>query len=311
MVSIVTGGCGFIGSHLARRLVSNNEDVKIIDDLSKGDISRIKDVINSIEFFKVDIRNYTEIKSIFKDVDTVFHLAAQVSVFNSIEDPSYDASVNVLGTLNVLKAAYENNVKRFVYVSSAAIYGNPVKLPIDEDHPKNPLSPYGLSKYTGERYSMLFNALYELPVTAIRPFNVYGPGQNPDDEYAGVITKFVSRILKNQSPIVYGGSQTRDFVYVSDVVDGILLAAKVKDAVGNSFNIASGTEVTIEELAKIMIKISGKKLAIEYAPPRKGDIKQSVANITKAKQILGYSPKVSLEDGLREVFKYLETRLVE
>lgn len=306
MTAIVTGGCGFIGSHLARRLIAKGEDVRIIDDMSKGRIERISDIINNIELFKVDIRNYEEILNIFKNVDKVFHLAAQVSVFNSLEDPYFDASVNILGTINVLKAAVVSKVDRFVYVSSAAIYGNPVEVPITEEHPKAPLSPYGLSKLIGERYSLLFKYLNDLKVSVIRPFNVYGPGQDPNDEYAGVITKFITRVLEGKSPIVFGGNQTRDFVYVEDVVEGAILASEKEEAIGESFNIASGKEITIDELAKIIIKISGKDLDIIHQPLRKGDIERSIADISKAQQILGYKPKIELETGLAKVYDFFK-----
>ena len=308
----LTGGCGFIGSHIAHELVKQNYQTIIIDNLSKGTLDRIKDIKHLVEFHKVDLRNVDELREVFPRDDDVFviHTAAQVSVHKSVEDPTYDASNNIFGTLNLLNISREfGNVKRFIHFSSAAIYGNPKYVPIDENHPKNPISPYGISKLSSEFYAINYSALYNLNVVSIRPFNVYGPGQNPDDPYAGVITIFVSRILDDKPPIVYGGYQTRDFVNVKDVVSSVFLAMKKLDVKGESFNIASGTEISIKELAELLLKISGKQnLNPIIEELRAGDIIRSVANIEKAKKLLGYTPHVSLEEGLREVVEWMRNK---
>ena len=313
MVKIfLTGGCGFIGSHIAHELVKQKYQTIIVDNLSKGSLDRINDIRDLVEFYKVDLRDIDELREVFPKDDDVFviHTAAQVSVHKSVEDPSYDAANNIFGTLNLLNISREfGNVKRFIHFSSAAIYGNPKYVPIDENHPKNPISPYGISKLTSEYYAINYGTLYNLNVVAIRPFNVYGPGQNPDDPYAGVITVFVSRILDDKPPIVYGGYQTRDFVNVKDVVSSVLLAMKKLDVRGESFNIASGSEISIKELAELLLMVSGKQnLKPIIEDLRAGDIIRSVASIEKAKKLLGYTPRISLKDGLKEVVEWMRNK---
>ncbi|MGQ4832893.1 MAG: GDP-mannose 4,6-dehydratase [Candidatus Asgardarchaeia archaeon] len=312
MIVFLTGGCGFIGSHIAHELVKRDYSIVIVDNLSKGTLERISDIKDSVEFHKVDLRNFDELKEVFPKDDNVIviHTAAQVSVHKSISDPTFDATNNIIGTLNLLNVAKDSgNVKRFIHFSSAAIYGDPKYVPIDEDHPKNPISPYGISKLTSEYYAISYNILYKLNTVAIRPFNVYGPGQNPDDPYAGVITIFISRVLDGKPPIVYGGNQTRDFVNVKDVVSSVILAMERLNIQGEAFNIASGVEVSIKDLAEIILRISGRQdLSPIFEAFRTGDIARSVASIEKAKKLLGYNPKVSLEEGLKEVIEWMKRR---
>ena len=303
---LVTGGCGFVGSHIVRELVARGEKVTVIDDLSRGSLDRIKDVLDEIEFIKGDIRNESIVSKIMEGINVVIHTAAQVSVTKSIEDPFYDGSVNVLGTITLLKEAQKRKIKRFVHFSSAAIYGEPQYVPVDEDHPKNPLSPYGVSKLSGDHYAQLFYRLYEVPTVVIRPFNIYGPGQTPGDPYAGVITIFIERAIKDLAPIIYGGTQTRDFVNVKDVVKAVLLAVERDEAVGHVFNIASGKEITINKLAEIIKNIANSKREAIHKDFREGEILRSVASIEKAKKILGYVPSVPLEDGLKEVYNWMK-----
>jgi UDP-glucose 4-epimerase len=294
---LITGGLGQVGSYLGERF-SENHEVTVLDNFSNS-LNNSK-FSPDIKVIKDDIRNRRVVNELVDKVDVIIHTAAQISVNKSIEDPIYDADNNINGTLNLLEAARRSDIKRFIYISSAAVYGKPKKLPIDEDHPTNPLSPYGLSKLTGERYTILYHNLYGLPVVCIRPFNIFSPRQNPNSPYSGVITKFIERIGNNQNPIIFGdGYQTRDFVYIEDVVDVIFKVMEHKGAIGNIFNIGTGKSTQIKELADIIIKISNKNLEPEFVSAQIGDIKESYADVTKAKKILGYVPKFDLEEGLK------------
>ena len=305
---LVTGGCGFVGSHIVKKLVKSNEKVKVIDNLSRGSLDRIRDVLDKIEFIKDDIRSKNTVSKAMKEVDVVIHTAAQVSVTKSIEDPLYDGSVNILGTITLLEEARRREIERFVHFSSAAIYGNPKYVPVDEKHPKNPLSPYGVSKLSSDYYARMYYQLYKVPTVVIRPFNIYGPGQNPGDPYAGVITVFMERVINNKSPVIYGGTQTRDFINVKDVVNAVMLSIKQEKAVGQAFNIASGVEITIDKLAEIVMNISNSKREAVRMGFREGEILRSLASIEKAKEILGFRPKVSLTDGLKEVYEWMRSK---
>lgn len=249
---LLTGGLGYMGSHLCRRL-SEDDKIIILDNFSNN-LKNIKKQKN-VKIIYEDIRNRMVVDRITKGIDIIIHTAAQISITRSIEDPIYDADNNIVGTLNLLEAARKYMTKRFIYISSAAVYGAPIYLPVDEKHVTNPISPYGLSKLTGERYSLLYHDLYGLPVTCIRPFNIFGPGQMKNS-YSGVITKFVDNVKSDNCPIIFGdGSQTRDFVYINDVVDAILLIMKNDDAIGQVFNIGSGNPTNIKDLANIIIEI--------------------------------------------------------
>ncbi len=293
---LITGGLGQVGSYLGERF-SENHEVTVLDNFSNSlDMKSSPD----IKVIKDDIRNLGVVNELVGETDAIIHTAAQISVNKSIENPIYDADNNINGTLNLLEAARKSDVKRFIYISSAAVYGKPKKLPVDEEHPTNPLSPYGLSKLTGEKYAILYYNLYGLPVVCVRPFNIFSPRQNPNSPYSGVITKFIERIGNNQNPVIFGdGNQTRDFVYIEDVVDAIFSAIENKRAVGEVFNIGTGRPVRITELANTIIKISNKNLEPAFAPAQIGDIRESYADITKAKKVLGYIPKYILEQGLK------------
>jgi UDP-glucose 4-epimerase len=238
-----------------------------------------------------------------QNADAVIHCAAQIYVSRSIEDPLFDAQNNVIGTLNLLNAARKADIKRFIYFSSAATYGDPARLPVDESHPQEPLSPYGASKLAGEKYTLMFHRAYGLPSTVIRPFNIYSPRQDPSNPYSGVISKFMDNVSKGKPPVIFGdGSATRDFVSVHDVVGMVMLMLEKPDAVGRAFNCGTGTKTRIDELAETVIKLCGKNFVkSEFLPMRPGDIKDSYADISLAKKMLGYTPKVTLAKGLKDI----------
>jgi UDP-glucose 4-epimerase len=294
MSILITGGLGQVGSYLTEELLKKKiNQITVLDNYS----SNIKNFTlpEAVNIVKGDIldRNLTD--ELVSDSDIIIHSAAQVSVVNSIENPVHDAEVNILGTINLLNAAKKSNIKRFIYISSAAVYGKPEYLPIDEKHPTNPLSPYGLSKLTGEKYAMMFHVLYGLPVVCLRPFNIYSPRQNPNSPYSGVITKFIERERLGKPPVIFGdGNQTRDFVSVHDVVDVVIKCTEREEAVGEVFNVGTGVATTINELAKLC-----SEMEPEYQAARSGDISESYADISKLRALLGYEPRYRLENGIK------------
>jgi UDP-glucose 4-epimerase len=298
---LVTGGAGFIGSHVVAKLAEQGYSVRVLDNLSTGKLSNIDNLLQdgSVDFIQGDIRDASDIKAAVGGVDAVFHLAAQISVPLSILNPNLNHEVNVVGTSNLLNASRRAGVGRFMFVSSCAVYGEPVYLPIDEAHPTNPISPYAESKLTSEQECLRLSKEHEIEPVVVRFFNVYGPRQGLND-YSGVITKFIERIKQNLPLIIFGdGSQTRDFVFVQDVADALLLASKNKDANGQIFNIGTGKATTIKSLAETLLQLSDSKVDLQFAPERSGDIKHSYANISKANKILGYKPEFSLSKGLK------------
>jgi len=302
----VTGGAGFIGSNLSRELSKDNH-VVIFDDLSSGFLKNIEDITekNNVEFVKGTINDIDLLQKTFKDVDYVFHQAAIASVVKSIEDPVKSNYVNVNGTLNVLAASKDNKVKKVIQASSSSIYGDTTISPETENILPDPLSPYAVGKLAGEYYCMVFNETYNLSTASLRYYNVYGPNQDPTSEYAAVIPNFITKILNNEPPFIYGdGKQTRDFVYVKDVVNANILAAE-SNATG-VFNIANGKTITITELAKLIMKIANKNFKLMYKDVRSGDVKHSLADVSKAKEKLNYEPKFDLERGLKETIEWLQ-----
>lgn len=303
---LVTGGAGFIGSHLVDRLVSRGYNVKVLDNLSTGNLANIQGHIDSgkVEFVKGDITNLEQVKTCISGMDAVFHLAAQISVPLSIKNPQFTYETNIAGTLNLLSSlASKNPDAKFVFISSCAVYGEPQYLPVDENHPTNPISPYAESKLLGEYYTLGFNQNKLLKTAALRFFNVYGLRQGLND-YSGVITKFIDRIKQNQPLTIYGdGSQTRDFVHVSNIVDSIVCCLENPNAEGQVFNVGTGNALTIEDLAKNLIQLSGSSSTITHAPIREGDIKHSYANIKKAATQLNFQPTMQLNTGLQELLK--------
>lgn len=303
---VVTGGAGFIGSNLVRVLAKENE-VIVIDDLSTGNLENIKDLIDnqSIKFVEGSITNLGLIQKTFKNVDYVFHEAAIPSVPRSVKDPVKSNYANVNGTLNVLVAARDNRVEKVVYASSSSVYGDMPVLPKKEDMKPRPLSPYAVSKLVGEYYCQVFTEVYGLSTVSLRYFNVYGPWQNPLSEYAAVVPKFINRALNDESPIVFGdGTQTRDFTFVGDTVNANILA--MKSNLGGVFNIAGGKRISINELAQLVMKIIGRDLDVVYDDPRLGDIRDSLADISKAKEELGYEPRFDLTKGLEETLQWFQ-----
>jgi dTDP-glucose 4,6-dehydratase len=307
--ALVTGGCGFIGSHLVEALINRNCEVVVLDDLSTGKIANLKSVerCKNFTFVRGDIRNFDLVKTVVKDVEVIFHEAAIPSVVRSVENPLLTHEVNVTGTLNVLRAGLDAGVKRFVYASSSSVYGDVKVLPKREDMPTFPISPYGVSKLAAEQYCRAFHRVYGLQTVCLRYFNVYGPRQTYGP-YSGVITIFINRILRGESPVIYGdGKQTRDFTNVVDVVHASFLAAKIKGAVGEVFNIATGKPTTINILAKKILKLCGRNdVEPKYAPPRSGDVRFSYADISKAQKILGYKPSVELNEGLAKLIEWFQ-----
>ena len=301
---LVTGGAGFIGSHLVDRLIDEGFEVVVLDDFSSGRRENLNQHFGKANFCLVegDVRDRADVRKALKGVDVVFHLAAIVSVDFSVKNPLLVNEVNVGGTLNVLRESLKAGVKRFVYASSCAVYGEPVHLPVDEGHPARPFSPYGVSKLAAEHYCRVFHAVYGLETVCLRFFNVYGSRQ-ASGPYSGVIMKFVDRLKRGKQPIIYGdGEQTRDFVFVKDVVDACMRTMRCENCVGEVINVGSGREITINELAKILIRLfKVQKVKPVYTESRIGDIKHSCADMSRAKKLLGYKPKVSLVEGLKRL----------
>jgi UDP-glucose 4-epimerase len=298
---LVTGGAGFIGSHVVDRLVNSDYDVRVIDNLSTGRLSNIENHIDSgrVDFVKGDIRDAQLVKNCVRNVSAVVHLAAITSVPFSVQNPDLTYDTNVAGTVNLLISCAEQKIPKFVFVSSCAVYGEPRYLPLDEKHLTEPISPYAESKLDAERFCLGFHERQLLKSAVLRLFNVYGPRQGIND-YSGVLTRFIDRGKQGLPLVVYGdGSQTRDFVNVCDVVEAVLNAMAHEAAEGDVFNIGSGEAISIRDLAETVLELVGLNSEIIYENPRFGDIKHSYAEISKAKKFLGYKPKVPLRDGLR------------
>jgi UDP-glucose 4-epimerase len=302
---LVTGGAGFIGSHVVDRLVEGGYEIRVLDDLSMGKLGNIQSHLSSgkVEFVRGDIRDASLVNKILEGVNVVIHMAALVSVPLSVENPNLTFDINLLGTLNLLRSSIVKHIDRFVFISSCAVCGDPESLPVTEQARTNPISPYAESKLIGERYCLGFSERQLLHSVVLRFFNVYGPRQGMN-EYSGVITRFIDRCKQKLPLTIYGdGSQTRDFVNVKDVAEAILASTKSNKAEGEIFNIGSGKPTTIKELAETVLELTGVGSKISYEKPRAGDIKDSYADITKAKKFLSYEPKVSLREGLQMLLK--------
>jgi UDP-glucose 4-epimerase len=295
----ITGGAGFIGSNLAHALSVENEIV-VVDDLSTGRIENLSE--QDIEFIQGSVTNLQLLRDAFEGVECVFHLAAIASVQKSVEDPLKVNDVNLRGTLNALVAARDAGVRKFILASSAAVYGGSPELPKREDMRPDPKSPYAVTKLAGEHYCSVFQELYGLDTSVLRFFNVFGPRQDPSSEYSGVISKFISAVLMGGQPVIYGdGEQTRDFVFVNDVIQACILIAR-KKAAGVS-NVARGERTSLNSLIRTLGAITGKDIHPRYALGRAGDIKHSLADIERIRAI-GYRPLFSVEDGLRETLEW-------
>jgi nucleoside-diphosphate-sugar epimerase len=299
---LVTGGAGFIGSHIVEELVNLGENVRVLVNFSTGRRENILPFLDKIELMEGDIRSYHIVRQAVEGIDFVLHQAALPSVPRSIKDPITTNEVNVVGTLHILDAAKCAGVKRVIYASSSSIYGNSEELPKREDMPSNPLSPYANSKLAGENYCKIFTSIYGLETVCLRYFNVFGPRQDPNSQYSAVIPRFIQLIKEGKRPIIYGdGAASRDFTYVSNVVNANLLACTAKDAVGEVYNIACNEQITINCLIRKLNDIFGSNIKPIYATPRPGDVKHSYASIEKARRILGYNGIVSFDDGINRL----------
>ena len=308
---VVTGGAGFIGSHLTEELAGRGYHVIILDDLSTGKLENIAGLINStnsitpqiqgVEFIQGSITDLSLLQKLFQNVDYIFHQAAIPSVPRSVENPQASHEANITGTLNVLLAARDNGVKKVIYASSSSVYGDTPTLPKREDMSPNPQSPYAVTKLAGEYYCQVFHQVYGLSTVCLRYFNVYGTRQDPNSQYAAVIPRFMQRTLHGKAPIIFGdGDQTRDFTFVKDAVEANILAAE-SDAIG-IFNIGRGESVSINRLAELVIRLVGNSVEPIYEEPRPGDIRHSLADISQA-IAFGYKPKWTLEDGLSKTLE--------
>lgn len=303
---LVTGGAGFIGSHLVDGLLEAGYPVRVLDDLSTGHEANLAHHRGTLKILRGDLRDRDAVRAAMSGVEVVFHLAAISSVQRSIVDPVESIDVNVRGAMQVLQTAQESGVRRVIIASSAAVYGDSDALPLKESAEPNPLSPYAVHKLACEHLCTVFSRMYGLETVALRYFNVYGSRQRPDAEYAAAIPRFVERLRRNQEPVIYGdGGQTRDFIHISDVVRANLLAAESAAAVGQVMNIASGQGASVNEVVRTLTELTGATVAPRYEPPQPGDIRESVADITLARDLLGFEPAVSLREGLDQLIAQL------
>ena len=308
---LVTGGAGFIGSNIVEALLREKHRVRVLDNLSTGkreNLAFAEDLCkeaDQLELLEGDIRDYDTCRAAVRGVDYVIHQAALPSVPRSVEDPVTSNAVNVTGTLNLLWTAKEAGAKRFVYASSSSVYGNAPTLPKHEAMKPGPLSPYAVGKLTGEYYCMNFFSLYGFETVALRYFNVFGPRQDPESQYAAVIPKFITALDEGRSPTIYGdGEQSRDFTFVKNVVEVNLLAARATGLTQRIFNVACGERVTLNELLEQLQKLCGTEIEPVFEASRAGDVKHSLADIELAKEELGFTPRFSLEEGLAETVKW-------
>jgi len=306
---LVTGGAGFIGSSLVIALVGKGYRVKVLDNFTTGSIDNLHTVLKDIELLKGDLRDLEQVRRAVDGVELVLHLGALPSVPRSVVDPAAANEVNTGGTLNVFWSSLNAGVQRVVYASSSSVYGDSAALPKEESMSPLPLSPYAVSKLAGELYGRVFYNLYGLETVGLRFFNVYGPRQDPRSDYAAVIPRFITALIEGYPPVIYGdGLQARDFTYIDDVVQGILLSAAVPGAAGEIFNIARGETVSINELLAVLVKITGLRAQAQYAAPRSGDVKNSLAGIAKAADVLGYAPRYGVEEGLIRTVEWFRRR---
>lgn len=298
---LVTGGAGFIGSHIARRLVSEGAKVRVVDNLATGLIERLHGVADSVEFIRGDLADGKVSEDVVQGIDFVLHQAAIPSVQRSVADPVNTNRANLTVTLNLLESCRKTGVRRFVYAASSSAYGDTEVLPKVEQMPPDPLSPYALQKLVGEQYCKLYYHLYGLATVSLRYFNVFGPGQDPHSEYSAVIPKFIGAMLANKTVTVYGdGEQSRDFTYVENVVEANLLALRSHQAPGNVCNIGCGERITLNTLIRLLEEITGLKADVHHADPKRGDVRHSLADITMARLLLGYEPKIAVTPGLHK-----------
>ncbi len=306
---VVTGGAGFIGSHIAQTLVDQGHEVVVLDDLSTGHLHNLAGFRDGVEFVEGSICDLALLQDLFRGVEVVFHQAALASVPRSVAEPLASNEVNVTGTLKVLLAARDQEVRRVVYAASSSAYGDSEVLPKREDMPASPLSPYAITKYVDELYGKVFSDLYDLPTIGLRYFNVFGARQDPQSQYAAVIPLFITRYLAGEAPLIHGdGGQSRDFTYIENVVQANLLAAAAPAAAdGRVYNVACGEAITVKDLCLRIRDLLGSELEPEHGPTRAGDVRHSLADISAGRELLGYDPQVDLGTGLeRTVAWYRE-----
>ena len=302
---LVTGGAGFIGSHTVDELVRRGHGVVVLDDLSSGKEENLADVRSKITFMKGSITDLEAVQRAMHQAEYVIHLAARTSVPRSVKDPIDTNRINVEGTLNVLVAARDNRVKRAVFAASSSAYGETPTLPKKESMQPSPISPYGVSKYAGELYAQSFGRCYGLENVCLRYFNIFGPRQDPDSPYSGVLSRFTAALLQDEQPVVFGdGEQTRDFTYVDNAVQANLLACEAPGVSGFVFNVGTGDRYSLNQTLEILRGLSAKKLPAKYEPAREGDIRDSQADITSARELLGYEPTVRFEEGLERTYEW-------
>lgn len=303
---LVTGGAGFIGSNLAEELIRQGAKVKIFDNLSTGFRENLEEIRGDFEFIEGDLNDNSLLEKAVEAVDYIFHQAALPSVPRSVENPQETHEACVNGTFNLLRLAKENNVKRLIYAASSSAYGDQPTLPKVETMRPEPLSPYAAAKLMGEYYCQVFSRVYNLETVSLRYFNVFGPRQNPSSMYSGVISRFIDALMKDEPPVIFGdGEQSRDFTYIANVVDANIKAAQTDKGIGEVINAANGERISLNELLSVLKKITDKPEAqADYQPPRKGDVKHSQADNTRAVRRFGYEKLVDLEEGLKKTIEW-------
>jgi nucleoside-diphosphate-sugar epimerase len=310
--ALVTGGGGFIGSHLVDRLLRDGGAVRVLDNFATGHRDNLADVIDDLELIEGDVQSYERAHNAVRGCEVVFHLAALPSVPRSIQDPLTSTASNVTGTLNVLLAARDENVRRVVFASSSSVYGPQKEYPQREDAAARPISPYGVSKLAAEGYCRAFTQVYGLETVAVRFFNVFGPRQDPLSQYAAVIPRFITAALEDRPPVIFGdGEQSRDFTYIDNTVDGTVLASTAEGVAGETFNVACGEAITLNHLLEHIREISGKPVEAIYENRQPGDLDRSQADISRAREALGYDPAVDVRAGLERTFVHLADQKAE
>jgi nucleoside-diphosphate-sugar epimerase len=306
---LVTGGAGFIGFHIAKALVERGENVRVVDNLSTGNIERLACIRSAMDFVEADLADPQVCDRVVDGVDFVLHQAAIPSVQRSIRDPMASNRANVTATLNLLESGRNRGVRRFVYAASSSAYGDTLVLPKREDMPANPMSPYALQKFVGERYAKLYFDLYKFETVSLRYFNVFGPSQDPYSEYSAVIPKFITKLLAGEKLTIFGdGEQSRDFTYVENIVEANLLALTADGAAGKMMNLGCGARISLNQLIRQLEMIVGVSAQVEYLPARAGDVRDSLADIGLAERLLGYRPAISVGDGLARTVEWFRNQ---
>lgn len=308
---LVTGGGGFIGSHLVQRLLGERSSVRVLDNFATGRRENLQEVLDRIDLIEGDLQSYERVRNAVRGCELVFHLGALPSIPRSIQDPLTSNASNVVGTLNVLLAARDEGVRRVVYSSSSSVYGPDPELPKRENMPALPIAPYAVSKLAGEGYCRAFSRVYGLETVSLRYFNVFGPRQDPRSQYSAVIPNFISAALSGAPPVIHGdGEQSRDFTYVDNAVEANLLAARAEAASGETFNVACGKRVSLNEIVDRLRGLSGMEIEPLHGDPRPGDLRHSLADVSRAREVLGYEPMIDFGEGLRRTYADYEERQV-